>query len=785
MLKDGEVDTFIIEDPDEAAFDTYGNVVSQNFFPLIYTPVSLSTRNEALAPVISVVQKALEAPGTARFLVGLYNGGRREYLRHKLFSQFSDEERRYVQNHEAVAFAAETGNYPISFYNVREKQWHGIAIEVLQEISDLTGLRFQRVNNEHADWAEILKMLEDGKASMITELMWSSTREGNFLWSDTALMIDNSALISRSDYPNIQPNEIMYVKVGLVKDYAHTELFRLWFPDHHNTVEYPSTLAAFNALERGEVDMVMTSNHELLILSHYMERVGFKANVVFDYVFKSTFGFNKNETDLRSIVNKSMRLIDTEFISGRWMRQTYDYRANVAEARLPWLIGVAALLLCVIMLMFMMFSRQRHLGRRLTVLVDKRTRELANITREAENASEAKSRFIANMSHEMRTPMNVIVGLTDLMMEEAETPPKTKETLQKISVAGSTLMALINDVLDISKIETGKMELIPVQYDVASTLNDIITLNVIRIKERPVSFRLDMSEDLPSALFGDDLRVKQILNNLLSNAFKYTKDGTVTLGISSRRENEYVWLSFFVQDTGIGIREEDVKKLFTDYNQVDTNANRELDGSGLGLRITKKFVELMCGEISAESEFGKGSTFRFTIRQGFVNDTPIGKEVLENLKGFRYTDKKKQVQAKLVRPDLSYARALIVDDFPTNLDVASGMLRKYKMQVDCVMSGQEAIDRIAAGEPIYNAIFMDHMMPVMDGVEATLKIRALGTDYAKNIPVIALTANAVAGSEQMFLENGFNVFLPKPLNVMALDAVVQRWIRQKSKENEQ
>jgi CheY-like chemotaxis protein len=276
------------------------------------------------------------------------------------------------------------------------------------------------------------------------------------------------------------------------------------------------------------------------------------------------------------------------------------------------------------------------------------------------------------------------------------------------------------------------------------------------------------------------------LNNLLSNAFKYTKEGAITLGVDcqwdGRRHDGYVWVSFYVSDTGMGIRKEDVAKLFTDYNQVDTRANRAIEGTGLGLSITKKFVELMDGEITVESEYGKGSTFRVRIRQGFIAGKSIGKEIVESLSSFRYSDEKRQAQKKLMRPDLSYAKVLVVDDFPTNLDVAAGMLRKYQMRVDCATSGQESIDLIAAGEPVYDAIFMDHMMPGMDGVEAVKAIRALDTAYAQDIPIIALTANAIAESEKMFMENGFNAFLPKPFNVMTLDSVVQRWVRNKDKE---
>jgi signal transduction histidine kinase/CheY-like chemotaxis protein len=418
-----------------------------------------------------------------------------------------------------------------------------------------------------------------------------------------------------------------------------------------------------------------------------------------------------------------------------------------------------------------------------SIFIRRSLKEAALLKEKAESNSKAKSVFLANMSHEMRTPMNVIVGLTDLMLEE-EKPVNVKETLEKINTAGNTLMGLINDVLDISKVEAGRIELMPVQYDVASLLNDIVTLNIIRIEEKPIIFKLDINENMPSSLLGDDLRVKQILNNLLSNAFKYTKEGTVTLSVNCQHDNEYVWVSFYISDTGIGIRKENIEKLFYEFNQVDTRANRKIEGTGLGLSITKKFVEMMGGEISVESEYGKGSTFRVRIRQGFTTDKPIDKDTLESLRSFHYSDKKKRTNEKLLRSDLSYAKVLVVDDFQTNLDVAAGMLRKYKMQVDCVTSGQESIDLITAGTPVYDAIFMDHMMPEMDGIEAVKIIRALGTKYAENIPIVAMTANVVAGNEQMFLDNGFNVFLPKPFNVMLLDSIVQRWVRDKSREKE-
>jgi len=409
--------------------------------------------------------------------------------------------------------------------------------------------------------------------------------------------------------------------------------------------------------------------------------------------------------------------------------------------------------------------------------------ELRTARDAAESANNAKSMFLANMSHEIRTPLNVVVGLTDLHMEDDGMSVELKEDMKKINSAGSILLNIVNDVLDISKIEAGKLELTPVPYKTASLLNDIITLNIIRINNKPIKFNIEIEEDVPGDIIGDELRIKQIFNNLLSNAFKYTHEGSVTLRVRCERDGEKdLWMSIFVSDTGIGIRPEDVKRLFSDFNQVDTRANQKIEGTGLGLSITRKLVELMDGEISVKSVYGSGSTFYARIKQQFVSDKPLGRETIENLKSFRYSDNKQQVSSKLVYPDMSYARVLVVDDFQTNLDVASGLMRKYKIKVDCLTSGQAAIDRVNCGKPVYSAIFMDHMMPGIDGIEATKRIRELGTDYAKSVPIISLTANAIAGNEQIFLDSGFQAFLSKPINIMKLDAIIKKWVRDKSKE---
>jgi signal transduction histidine kinase/FixJ family two-component response regulator/HPt (histidine-containing phosphotransfer) domain-containing protein len=415
----------------------------------------------------------------------------------------------------------------------------------------------------------------------------------------------------------------------------------------------------------------------------------------------------------------------------------------------------------------------------------KRAEELALV---AESASEAKSHFLANMSHEMRTPLNAIIGFSELELgkeKDADIKSETWTSLEKIYSSGVTLLGLINDILDISKIESGKFELVPVNYDMPSLLNDTVVLNIVRVGSKPIVFKLDIDENLPARLFGDELRIKQILNNLLSNAFKYTKEGEVVLKIRCRRDSEGVWMTCNISDTGSGIREEDLGRLFGEYNQVDTKSNRHIEGTGLGLAITKRLVEMMGGSIVVKSEYGKGSTFTVRMLQGFVNDDVIGRELAGNLKEFRYTMARQDRNKQLVRRHLPYATVLVVDDVATNLDLARGIMKPYGMTVDCVNSGPAAIERIRGGEPRYNAVFMDHMMPGMDGIEAVRIIRnEIDSDYARTVPIIALTANAIIGNEEIFLANGFQDFLTKPIDIMKLNEAIDRWVRDKKLEKE-
>ncbi|MCL1804659.1 MAG: ATP-binding protein [Clostridiales bacterium] len=400
----------------------------------------------------------------------------------------------------------------------------------------------------------------------------------------------------------------------------------------------------------------------------------------------------------------------------------------------------------------------------------------------ARNANQAKSDFLARMSHEMRTPLNAIIGLSDLAIGVEDLNEESLANLEKINNAGLTLLGTVNDILDISKIEAGRFDLIPMEYDTPSLINDIVSQNIIRIGEKPIEFALNISGELPARLYGDEIRIKQVLNNLLSNAFKYTKEGRVDFVISCLKDGGDIWITAAVKDTGIGIRPEDQAGLFGAYSQVDTAANRDIEGTGLGLQITRRLAEMMDGHVTMESEYGRGSTFMVSFRQGYVSDAVIGPDTARTLMDFRYTDYKRRSNLRFTRISLPYAKVLVVDDVATNLDVAKGLMKPYRMQIDCVTSGQDAIDAIRREDPRYNAVFMDHMMPGMDGIEATQRIREIGTDYARSIPVIALTANAIVGNEEMFLEKGFQAFIPKPVEIPRLDEVIRHWVRDSEQE---
>ncbi|MCL1807716.1 MAG: ATP-binding protein [Oscillospiraceae bacterium] len=371
----------------------------------------------------------------------------------------------------------------------------------------------------------------------------------------------------------------------------------------------------------------------------------------------------------------------------------------------------------------------------------------------SEKASQVKSSFLASMSHEIRTPMNAVIGMSDLLLKE---PLNGRQMgyAKDISASAHSLLGIINDVLDMSKIESGRMTLNPVDYDFGAFTDNLNSMFGFMARNKGLEFKLEREGALPEYLFGDDIRLRQVLTNICGNAVKFTEKGSVTLKVSAAKGQ----LTFIVKDTGRGIPKEALPALFDAFSQFDKDNNRNIVGTGLGLSISKNFIEMMGGTITVESEYGRGTAFAVTI--------PVveGSKAGVQFKGGMARER------TLCAPE---ARALIVDDNDFNLRVAQGLLRLFQIEPELAESGPKAIQMIQQED--FDIVFMDHMMPEMDGIEATAEIRKLGGKYSE-LPIVALTANAVQGAKELFLASGFNGFVSKPINVGELVAMLERWL---------
>ncbi|MDR1840872.1 MAG: response regulator [Holophagales bacterium] len=391
-------------------------------------------------------------------------------------------------------------------------------------------------------------------------------------------------------------------------------------------------------------------------------------------------------------------------------------------------------------------------------------RTILELSMKAEVASMAKNTFLARMSHEIRTPMNAVLGMSELALRDYGSP-KCLEYIQGIKSAGQSLLTIINDILDFSKIESGKMEINASAYESSSLLNDVLTMIRIRMAEKPIELIVEADPDIPCVMTGDFVRIKQVLLNLLSNAVKYTVEGSIKFSFSGQAIGSgAILLTFVVADSGIGIKSEDMPKLFGEFARVDQKRNTSIEGTGLGLSIARSLCRAMGGDITVTSEYGVGSTFTATLIQSVSEWKPA--EDIAVVTAASPGAKR----ASFIAPE---AEILVVDDFSSNLMVAEGLLAPYKMRVFTCMNGREAIELVKARH--FDLVLMDHMMPEMDGMEATAAIRALGGRFAE-LPIAALTANVVSGMKEKFLAGGFNDFLAKPIDTEDLDTALKNWI---------
>ncbi len=397
-------------------------------------------------------------------------------------------------------------------------------------------------------------------------------------------------------------------------------------------------------------------------------------------------------------------------------------------------------------------------------------RKLSEAAKQANQANEAKSNFLSTMSHDIRTPMNAILGLNEMVLRDSR-DENIRRYSESIRTAGNTLLGIINDILDFSKIEAGKMEIINVDYYFVSLLNDLVNMVQKKAEDKGLALKLNIDKNIPTVLNGDEIRIKQVVINILSNAVKYTKQGSITFSINARKPEDKpdsIILKISVADTGIGIKPEDLDKLFVAFQRIEEKRNRNIEGTGLGMTIVQRFLDMMGSHLEVESEYGKGSVFSFELEQKVVKWDPLG-DFEEAFR--RASSERTNYHEKFTAPD---ARVLVVDDTPVNLTVFVNLLKKTGLQIDTAESGDECISLFTKKH--YDAIFLDHMMPDKDGIETLTEMKALTETPNTGTPVICLTANAISGMREMYTNAGFDDYLTKPIDAERLEMMLLQYL---------
>ena len=484
-----------------------------------------------------------------------------------------------------------------------------------------------------------------------------------------------------------------------------------------------------------------------------------------------SFGVRIGDDGLLKLLNRGVNIIGRDrmeslaywYVDGLHTQSMLDVLMDNL-----WLLALAAAVVSLLIAAFL--ARESAQAKRHKEELIASNERLAAAAREAESANQAKTYFLSTMSHDIRTPMNSILSMNEMVLRESDNEDILRYS-QYIRSSGNTLLGLINDILDFSKMEAGKLDIIPVDYEISSVLNDLVNMTKTKADEKGLQLQLNIDSDMPNYLRGDEIRIKQAVTNLLTNAVKYTKEGTVTFSIGYEKiqeEPDAILLKISVADTGVGIKPEDIGKMFDAFQRIDEMNNHNIEGTGLGITITQSLLQLMGSHLEVESEYGKGSVFRFAVRQQVVKWDKVG----DYEAAFRRSiAERKRYAQKFTAPD---AHILVVDDTPVNLIVFQSLLKHTKVQIDTAESADECI--ALAGQNPYDVIFLDHMMPYKDGIEAMKELKSMKGTPNVETPMICLTANAISGMRETYLMAGFDDYLTKPIDPDSLEETIIRYL---------